>query len=150
MIGPAVSPSFLKDLKLMDKNLGIFFNGNHFVITYRRPSGEPANIHRVKTEDGQFRYPDRRDLEFVKSGDLTSEGMESRLKKLASYSERIRERAKADAHDNIKAMTRDSRIQLANAAVRLTNQGKGNSSHRRVEKRRTGKTWDEIKSGATA
>jgi hypothetical protein len=132
MEGPSVSKSFMRDLKLMDKRLGIKFNGEHHVITYLRPQGDAVNVYRVKADNGGYRDPDTRDLIALRKGDLSAEGVKSRLQKLAAYSENIREKAKADAYDNVRAMTRDSRVQLANAAIQLTNQGKGNSAHRRI------------------
>ncbi len=148
MQGPAISPGFLKDLKSMDKKLGIRFNGEHFVFTYDRPVGEAANIYRVKADDGGFRYPDRRDLEAIAKGDLAREDMQSRLRKLSYASEKMREKAKADARDNVRHMTRENKIQLANAAIQLTNQGKGNCQFRRISPKRTGKTYEELKAGA--
>lgn len=133
MLGPSVSKSFLKDLRLMDPKLGVFFNSEHFVITYARPFGAPANIYRVKSETGGFRQPDTRDLIALRKGDLCGEDMKTRLRKLAAYSEDLRAKATAAAKDNIKAMTRENRIQLANAAVQLTNQGKSNSAFRRID-----------------
>lgn len=148
MDGPSVSRSFLKDLKLMDPRLGLKFNGNHFVVTYRRPIGDDVNIHRIKAEDGGFKYPDRRDLEFIKGGDLANTDMKTRLLKLSAYSENIRAKARKDAHDNIRHMTLDGKNQLAKAAVQLTNMGKGNATFRRIEQNRTGgRTWEEIKAG---
>jgi hypothetical protein len=149
-MGPSVSKSFLRDLKLLDRRLGVKWNGSHHVIVFDRGYSDPVNIHRVKSENGGYREPDQRDILFVKSGDLTVEGMKQRLLKLSAYSENIRERAKKDAADNIRHMTLDGKRQLANAAVRLTNQGKGNSTFRRVDTKRKGRTYDEIKSGATA
>jgi len=84
----------------------------------------------------------------VAGGDLAREDMKSRLLKLSYASEKMREKAKADARDNIRHLTRDNRIQLANAAVQLTNQSKGNSQFRRVEQKRKGRTWAEIEAGA--
>ena len=150
MLGPSVSKSFLKDLKLMDPKLGVKFNGEHFVVVYERPVGEPANVYRVKAEDGGFRQPDSRDLIALRKGDLAAEDIQSRLRKLSYMSEAMREKAKKDAADNIRHMTLDNKRQLANAAVRLTNQGKGNAAFRRVPTKRKGRTYEELKSGINA
>ncbi|MDP2362835.1 MAG: hypothetical protein Q8M94_03595, partial [Ignavibacteria bacterium] len=74
-------PSFVKRLKSMDRRLGVKFNNEHFVIVYDRGYGDPVNIHQVKTEEGRFRQPDNRDLEFLKSGDLENSRMKDRLDK---------------------------------------------------------------------
>ena len=144
-MGPSVSRGFLKELKNLDPRLSVFWNGNHQVIRFQRPNGEAVNIYRVKAEDGGYREPDQRDLMAVAGGDLAREDMKSRLLKLSYASEKMREKAKADARDNIRHLTRDNRTQLANAAIQLTNQGKGNSAHRRIPAPKGGKTWNEIK-----
>ena len=150
MEAPSVSRSFLKDLKLMDSRLNLKFNSKHWVVTYDRPVGEPANIYRIKNDDGSYRPPDTRDLIHLKGGDLCNEDMQTRLRKLSLISERIKAKAKQDAYDNIRSMTLENKTQLANAAVRLTNQGKGRTGFRQVDYRRKGKTFSEITAEATA
>ncbi len=129
---PAVDRSFLKDLKSMDKRLGIKFNGNNFIVTYERPCGDPANIHCVRDADGGFRQPDQRDLSFIRSGDMENDRLKDKLNRMAAASEAIRERERAKVKDEIRAMTKDGKIQLRNAFSRATNDGKFNSAFRRV------------------
>jgi hypothetical protein len=147
MEGPSVSRGFLTDLRNLDPRLGVKWNGFRHIITFDRGWGEPVNIHQVKNEDGSYRPCDQRDIAFVAGGDLCKEDMKSRLRKLSMYSEKIREKARADARDNIKHMTADSRRQLANMVTRQTNQGKGNSTFRRIDLKRkeSSRTWTEIK-----
>jgi len=146
-MGPSVSRGFLKDLKNLDKRLDVKWNGANHIITFLRANGEAVNVYRVKTENGGYREPDQRDIMAVAGGDLAREDMKSRLLKLSYASEKMREKARADARDNIRYMTKDSKTQLANAAIQLTNQGKGNSAHRRIDPdaHRKGRTWAEIK-----
>lgn len=148
MEGPSVSKSFMKDLRLMDKRLGITWNGRNHIITYQRPQGDAVSVYRIKNEDGSYKPPDARDLIVLRGGDLCGEDMKTRLQHAAAYSESIREKANRDAHDNIRAMTLDNRRQLANTVARIGNYSKGNSTFRRIEPPKTGKTWDEIKAGA--
>ena len=131
---PEPDRSFLRDLRNMDRRLGTKFNGEHFVVTYQRPFGEPVNVLRVRAEDGGFRQPDKRDLAIIKGGDL-AEGpkMESRLREAAYKAERIRETDKRKAHENIRDMTKDSKNQLTTAFIQATNQGKGNATFRRID-----------------
>ena len=129
---PEPERSFLRDLKNMDKRLGVKFNGEHMVVTYDRGYGEPVNIHRVKADDGSFRQPDRRDLEVIKAGDLAEgEKMDIRLRKLAYVSEQIRAKAQKDAADNIRNMTKYNKLQLKRFITDKYNLGK-NSEFRRV------------------
>lgn len=132
MEGPSVSKSFLKDLRLMDKRLSVAWNGKNHVIRYQRPQGDAVNVYRINNEDGSYRAPNNHDLEILKGGDLCQEDMKTRLQKLALYSEKIQEKARADAADNIRHLTLDNRRQLTNAAIQLTNQGKANSTFRRI------------------
>jgi len=118
----------------MDRRLGTKFNGEHFVVTYQRPFGEPVNVLRVRAEDGGFRQPDKRDLAIIKGGDL-AEGpkMESRLREAAYRAERQREDAKRKAAENIRNMTKDDKIYLTQKIGQLTNQSKSNAAFRRID-----------------
>ena len=131
---PECNPSFVKDLKGLDRRLGVKFNGEHFVVTYDRGYGEPVNIHRIKEDDGGYRQPDRRDLVVIGQGDLSrGDKMEVRLKKLAYASEQIRAEARRKSNENIRDMTKDGKNQLQRAFLQATNLGKGNSTFRRVD-----------------
>lgn len=132
--GNMIAPdrAFLRDLKLMDKRLGVKFNDRNFVITYDRGYGDPVNIHTVKVDGGGFRQPDQRDLIFVKSGDLENESMKEKLLKLSAHSYDIRRKMREKAHDDIRHMTRDNKIQLINTVLRKDNARKANSAFRRI------------------
>ncbi len=145
---PALEGSFLKDLKNMDRRLGVKFNGKHFIVVYERPYGEPANIHCVRTADGDFRQPDQRDLCFIKSGDLENDRLKERLDKLARYCEEERTKTRKKDKEEIKAMTRDSKNQLKNAFAKANNLGKAKHVFRQVEPKRKGKTIEEIRGEA--
>ena len=131
---PAVARGFLRDLKNLDKRLGVKFNEEHFVVTYDRGHGEPVNILRVRGSDGGFRQPDRRDLAIIKGGDL-AEGpkMDTRLREAAYREAKQQEAAKRKAHDNVRDMTKDNKNQLTRAFLQKTNQSKGNATFRRIE-----------------
>ena len=124
--------SFVREMKIIDRRLGVKFNGEHFVVTYDRGYGDPVNIHRVKAEDGGFRQPARRDLEFIKSGDLENESMKTKLARLASHSYEVRQTMRKRAKEEIRAMTRDNRIQLTNTVLKKSNARKANSAFRRI------------------
>lgn len=131
---PEPNPSFMKDLRNLDKRLGVKWNGEHFVVTYERGYGQPVNIYRVRDDDGSFRQPDQRDLKIIKGGDLgEGERLELRLKKLAYASEKMREEARKRAKEEIRAMTREDRRYLAQHMGQITNQGKCNSTFRRIK-----------------
>jgi mRNA-degrading endonuclease RelE of RelBE toxin-antitoxin system len=131
---PECNSSFLKDLKSLDKKLSTKFNGEHWVVTYERPYGEPVNVYRVKGDNGGYRQPDNRDLAVIKGGDLAEgDKPEIRLKKLAYMSEKMREEARRKARENIRDLTKDDRHYLASRIGQLTNQGKCNSAFRRIK-----------------
>jgi hypothetical protein len=135
MMNPIPDRVFMRDLKNMDKRLGIKWNGQFFIITYDRGHGEPVNIAAVKNEDGTFRQPDRRDLDFLLSGDLERIRPQDHLARVAQYMETVRDRDKAKAKDLIRNLTKDNKIQLMRAMVQLYNLGKGNSAFRRIAHR---------------
>ena len=123
---------FVKDLKALDKRLGCKFQNGRFVVDYKRASGQPVPIFMVKGDKGEFRHPDKRDLDFLCSGDLTKEDMKTKIQKSAQYMEKARELKRKDAKDNIRNATKDGKIQLSNAMAKIAGGGKGNSAFRRV------------------
>jgi len=125
-------PSFVRQLKSVDPKLGVKWNGRNMVVTYKRAVGEPANIHLVKRDDGSFRQPDRRDIEFIRSFDMHNESGRERLLRLSQKSEKMREDLRKRAKDDIRHATLDSRRQLEKVFLQKTNLGKANSAFRRV------------------
>ena len=135
--------AFMIRLKRLDGRLGCKFDGTHghFVVNYRRASGHPVPIFAVMNDEGGFRQPDKRDLDFLSSGDLEREDMETKLQKSALYMERVREKSRKDAHDAFRDATKDDKIQLMNSFGRLGGGGKGNSAFRRVQPRSKGEVF---------
>lgn len=133
-------PSFIKRCKAIDKKLGVKWNGSNFVMTYDRASGPAANIHTIKTEDGGFRQPDQRDIDFIRAFDMNNDSCRERLSRLAYKSEKIRESIRKRAKDDIRHATLDNRRQLEKAFLQRTNQSKGNSAFRRIEPKRSKNT----------
>ena len=132
-MNPSVDRSFMKDLKNLDKRLGVKWNGENFVVTYDRGHGEPVNIYRVKDDGGGFRQPNRNDLKIIWQGDLTrGEKPEHRVQKLAYMSELMRRKQRETTKGNIRHLTRDNKRYLSQKVTQLTNIGKGNSSVRRI------------------
>lgn len=132
----------MKDLKLMDKRLGCKFNGEHFVVTYDRGHGEPVNIARIKGENDGFRQPDKRDLEFIKSGDMESESVRRRLDRIsyvAAYEEKMKRQAKVK--ENMRDMTKDDKLQLKRWFADKHGDSKGNCEFRRINVKPKGKVF---------
>jgi len=134
---------FVKDLKKLDPRLGCEFNRNHghFVVNYKRAHGGSAPIFMVKGDKGEFRQPDKRDMDFLKSGDLNNEDMKTKIQKSALYMERVREKKRKDAKDSFRNATKDDKIQLTNAFGKIAGGGKGNSVFRRIEKKPKGRVF---------
>jgi len=125
----------MNDLKALDKRLGCKYETSHghFVVDYKRSHGQPVPIFMVKGDKDEFRQPDKRDLDFLLSGDLTREDMETKIQKSALYMEKVREKKQKDAQDNIRNATKDGKIQLSNTMAKIAGGGKGNSTFRRIE-----------------
>ncbi len=138
---------FVKDLKKLDQKLGCYFekNHNHFVITYERAIGGKVPIMLVENENKGFRHPDRRDITRLKESDTHNQSASSRMKATATYMERVREKERKKAKDLIRDRTKDDKRQLAPRFARLTNEGKFNSTFRRINLKPRGKTADELK-----
>ena len=132
--------TFMNDLGALDKRLGCKFDHTHghFVVDYKRATGQPVPVFMVKGDKGEFRHPDKRDLDFLQSGDLTKEDMKTKLQKSALYMDNVREKKKKDAHDNFRDATKDDKIQLTNAFGRLAGGGKNNATFRRIKPKARG------------
>ena len=139
---------FMQDLRRLDPNLGCYYepNHHHFVITYKRAVGGKVPVMMVKGENDCFRQPDRREIETLKASDTHRIPMESRLKAAANYMEVEREKEKKKRKDDIRDHTKDDRRQLAPKFARLTNEGKFNSTFRRINVKPKGISANEIKS----
>lgn len=125
--------SFMRDLKSMDRRLGVKFNGMNFVVTYDRGYGEPVNVMSIKSDNGGFRQPTSRDLETLKKGDLAQgESMDARLKKMAYASYELRENLKRKHRENIRDMTKDDKNFLMDRMGRVAGQGKPRPAFRPI------------------
>jgi hypothetical protein len=129
---PEIDRSFLRDLKNLDRRLGMKFNGEHFVVTYERGLGQPVNILRIRGENGSFRQPDQRDLKIIKGGDLAVKREETYAE--AAYKEELVQREITHKrHENFRDMTKDGKNQLAKAFTQAFNHSKGNATFRRID-----------------
>jgi len=125
---------FTKDLKRLDNKLGCYYNPDHehFVITYDRPVGKPAEIMMVENQDGAFRQPDKRDIDTLCEGDIHRTDIKTRLRKGAAYMENYRNKQEENIRASMREATLDDKIQLRNTYAKATNSGKGNSAFRRI------------------
>lgn len=131
MDAPNPDRSFMDQLKRMDKALGIKFNGEHFVITYKVPDGPAVNIWKVVAASGGFRQPDRRDLEILAQSNIEYESPAEKQARVERYMEAEREKDRRKTRELIRDRTKDDKIQLYDAFGRLYT-GKHNSSFRRI------------------
>lgn len=123
---------FMRELKSLDKRLDCFFNAEDeiFVITYERPFGDPVPIAKCAGRDkdtGIFRRPDRRDIEFVASGDLSKKDINSKLAESSYYMEKYREKRRETVRDEIRQRTIEDRRSLMSRFQRAAGSGKANA-----------------------
>ena len=111
--------SFLNKLKALDQRLGVKFNGQTFVITYDRGLGSPVNLHAVRRDDGGFRQPDRRDIDFLCQGDMTRQTPRERFDKVSSYMKNFQEEKRRKVREELRDRTKDSKNQLRKAFERV-------------------------------
>lgn len=125
---------FMHRLKTLDKRLGCYFNDNHnhFVVTYQRPVGSPAEIMLVENNQGGFRQPDSREINTLCEFDTHRTDIKDRLQKGASYMEKYREKQDKEIRDSLREATLDDKQQLKSSYAKATNDGKCNSAFRRV------------------
>jgi len=130
-----VNPSFLKDLKLMDRKLNCFFHPEteKFIVTYERATGQPVPVATLAgMEGGCFRQPNTRDIAFIKSGDMSNTTVQEKMDKVSHYMEFEREKQRKKAYEEVRDRTKDDKIQLQNAFNKTRNGGKGVTGFRQV------------------
>jgi len=141
---------FMKQLKELDARLGCRFREDlqRFVITWEKIWGQNDEIMIVSKP--HFRQPDRRELLFLCEGDLHRGDMRDRLNKTASYFADYRKRQDKNVADDIRGATKDDSIQLRNTFRNVYNMPGKPAEFRRIEPKVKGKTFNELKSCATA
>ena len=137
---------FIKKLKALDPNLGCKYEQGHehFVITYRRAIGEPVPVWMVKSDDGGFRHPDDRDILKLREGDLHRVPLKDRLRGVSKYMEDDRANLARHRKQEIRDMTKDNKVQLANKFSKIDSAmsgGKGDCQFRRINLRPKGKVF---------
>lgn len=129
-MNPSCNNSFLRDLRLLDRRLGVKFNGNNFVITYDRGCGNTVNLLNVKEDDGSFRQPDLRDIKALYDGDMSRIPPEEHFRKVAYYMDQARKMDKQKRKEFIRDLTKDNKIQLRQHFEKVERGGKANSAFR--------------------
>jgi len=113
-------------------------------VTFKRAFGEPIPLFPVETEQGGFRRPADRDIQFLRQWDMENMTLSERLDRTTSYMEKSREQIRRRHRENILGMTRDDKIQLMQKFGRLMGPGKFNSAFRRITPKPRGETFDVI------
>ena len=131
--------TFISNLHRLDKRLGVKFNGQHFVITYDRGYGEPINILVIKSENGGFRQPDRRDLNKLNQGDMSKQRFRDYWDRISKHFYDFREGKRAKTKEFFRDLTKDNKIQLGQAFGRLSS--KSNAAFRRIDPKSKGKVF---------
>lgn len=136
---------FMKQLKELDPRLGCKFREDleRFVITWEKIWGPPDEI--MVVSKSHFRQPDMRELMFLCEGDLHRTDMRERLELSAAYFADYRKTEEEYQADEIRNMTKDDKIQLANAFRQTYNTGGKPSAVRRIVPKHRGKTVEELR-----
>lgn len=141
------SRTFLQELKRLDRNLGCKYESGHehFVITYDRPHGGSVPILLIEGEEGEFRYPNMRDIRTLQLSDTHRTPIKEQMQKKAAYMEETRRKQREKSRDEIRQRTIEDRRILMPRYAKLANVGgKHNSTFRRVDPKRRGLTAGEI------
>jgi len=134
---------FMKQLKQLDERLDCYYNNSigKFLITYKRSTGQPVPIIRVETEDGGFRYPDRREINTLHESDNQRVSMRDRLDKNTKYMLEYRDKKDKEARDNLRFMTLDDKLQLRSSLGRLAGPKVDQSIFRKVTPKARGRVF---------
>jgi len=147
-IPPVPDSAFVQKLKEFDPGLDIVFNRRFgkFVIRKKKAFGKPFGLLVVQTDNGEFRQPDIRDIKTLYDGDLWRHGgVKKRIVDGEERAARLREKESADVTDELRAVSRDSKIQLRNTFRKATNTGSKQPEFRRVILKPRGLTLDQIR-----
>ena len=123
---------FMGQLRLLDKRLGIKFNGSHFVLTFTTQRHGEVSMWTVVDERGGGRQPDQRELEMLRESDMERLGPEQRWNLTQAYMAKFQEDRKREVREELRNRTKDDKIQLAKAFARVVGNSKGNSAFRRI------------------
>lgn len=134
---PKPDPGFMRKLKLMDNRLDCEFRptvkDGRFVITYKTAVGPTYNVMAIETENGEFRFPDERDLWTLKKGDMEGQTMREKLNKSVHYMRETRLKHRKQTRSLIKEQTVDNKIQLARAMARPLNPKAFSGTFRKIQ-----------------
>lgn len=136
-------PNFTKRLKQLDPRLGCRFRHDlrKFAITFDRVVGPPAEVLIVRSEGGDFRQPDKRELDVLCEGDLHKTDIKTRLDKADNYMREYRRDQQKEVESRIDLATKDDKIQLKNAYRKSFNLGSKQSEFRRIQPKPKGKVF---------
>jgi hypothetical protein len=139
-ITPSVDPQFKKELKRFDPNLDIEFRRDYgtFVITQpsklsgRVPAMVIAPETHEKSEGRTWRQPNMRDIGALHRADFARRSMKQQVTEGEDRIFTQQRKDKEFAQDEIKARTREDRIQIMNTFNRACNTGKGRTGVRQI------------------
>ena len=135
-VAPVPDWAFVKELKQFDSKLDIVFDrmAERFIIRRDRGWGKPWGVLVIETMDGNFRQPDQRDIKKLWEGDLWKHGgVKEHIRRGEEKMLNHKEKQTKDAEDELRAVTRDNKIQLSNTFRKASNQGSKAPEFRRVE-----------------
>jgi hypothetical protein len=145
---------FVRDLREFDPQLRIRFERRFekFVISKKRAFGDDFNVLVVQTDNGAFRQPDQRDIKKLYDGDLWRHGgVKERVRRGEEQMLEAEPKGIANAEDELKARTRENKIQLSNAYRKTFNEGSKAPELRRIDVQNPrARTIEQIKSARAA
>jgi hypothetical protein len=145
---------FVRDLREFDPHLRIRFERRFekFVISKRRAFGDDFNVLVVQMDNGAFRQPDQRDIKKLYEGDLWRHGgVKERIRRGEEKMQEAEVKSAANAEDELKANTRENKIQLSNTYRKAFNEGSKAAEIRRIDVQNPrARTVEQIKSARAA
>lgn len=139
---PSPDSGFVRQLHAFDKDLDVEFDRKleRFVITQPRFTGGRVLALVVESDD-VYRQPDNRELRILRRADFYRRNVMHRILEGEAYMRDARDKQDADAADDIRHLTRDSKRQLSNAYVKAFNLGKGVTGFRPITPKPRGQVF---------
>lgn len=138
---------FMKRLKEIDKKLGCqwFPHLEKFMLTYKRPVGEPVAFRLIESETGEFRQPDQREIDWLMEHDSQRVSHKEQLNEISRKAEEYKAKMEKERKDRIHETTLDNKYQITNLHNLSQGIAKGHKHVRRIEPKTKGYTVRDLR-----
>ena len=135
---------FVKRVKAIYRRLDVEYNPimQRFLIKEHRAHGSPGVVFVIEDENGEFRWPDERDIRKLHECDHERESPEEKFQRISATVIKHREDHEKKVREDFRDATKDDRRYLMNKFAKILNLGKGNTTYKPVKIKPKGEVFD--------